>query len=325
MSAPPSGATEGSSWDSAYHAPVLAREIVDLFRGSGLVLDGTLGGGGHSLALLEAGVGTVIGIDRDPDAIAAALQRLAVYVANGRFQAHLGNYARIEEIPLLAHQHLDGILLDLGISSHQVDEPSRGFTFRPDAPLDMRMNRESDDDLPTAAELLNTLDEHALASIFREYGDEHRAHRLAREVIRRRTTQPFSVSDDLVRAIRGALGSRSGPADFARLFQAVRIAVNDELSGLERALPLLRDRLQPGGIMAVIAYHSGEDRLVKHAFREWSTDCICPPKQPMCTCRGHALGEQISRKAITAAPDEVARNPRSRSARLRAFRSDADA
>lgn len=323
MSAPPSGATEGSSWDSAYHAPVLAREIVDLLRRSGLVLDGTLGGGGHSLALLEAGVATVIGIDRDPDAIAAALQRLAVYAANGRFQAHLGNYARIEEISALVDQRVDGILLDLGISSHQVDDPSRGFTFRPDAPLDMRMNRESSDDLPTAAELLNSLDEHALASIFREYGDEHRAHRLAREVVRRRATQPFSVSDDLVRAIRGALGPRSGAPDFARLFQALRIAVNDELTGLERALPLLRDRLRPGGIMAVIAYHSGEDRLVKHAFREWSSDCICPPKQPMCTCRGRALGEQISRKSITASPDELAHNPRSRSARLRAFRLDA--
>lgn len=289
------------------------------------MLDGTLGGGGHSLALLESGLGKVVGIDRDPDAIDAARRRLAAFAASGRFEAHLGNYAGIEEIPALTAQRFHGILLDLGISSHQVDDPSRGFTFRPEAPLDMRMNRESDGDSPTAADLLNALDEHALASIFREYGDEHRAHRLAREVVRRRATVPFAVSDDLVRAIRGALGPRTGPADFARLFQSIRIAVNDELSGLERALPILRDRLVDHGVLAVIAYHSGEDRIVKHAFRDWSADCICPPKQPVCTCRGRALGEQVSRKAMTAGPDELARNARARSARLRAFRRGVDA
>ena len=284
------------------------------------MLDGTLGGGGHSLALLESGVTKVVGVDRDPDAIDAARRRLAVFAASGRFEAHLGNYAGIEEIPALAAQRFHGILLDLGISSHQVDDPSRGFTFRPEAPLDMRMNRESDTDSPTAAELLNTFDEHALASVFREYGDEHRAHRLAREIVRRRATEPFDVSDDLVRAIRGALGPRTGPADFARLFQAIRIAVNDELVGLEHALPILRDRLLAGGVLAVIAYHSGEDRIVKHAFRDWSADCVCPPKQPVCTCRGRALGEQVSRKAVTPGADELARNARARSARLRAFR-----
>jgi 16S rRNA (cytosine1402-N4)-methyltransferase len=128
------------------------------------------------------------------------------------------------------------------------------------------------------------------------------------------------VSDDFVGAIRGALGPRTGPADFARLFQSLRIAVNDELTGLERALPVLRDRLEPGGVLAIIAYHSGEDRLVKHAFREWASECICPPKQPTCTCRGRALGELVGRKARTPLPDELARNARARSARLRAFR-----
>lgn len=325
MSAPPSGATEGSDWDSAYHAPVLAKEIIDLFRGAGSMLDGTLGGGGHSLAVLESGVQKVVGVDRDPDAIDAALRRLEAYVAAGRFEAHLGNYARLDEIPALSTTRFHGILLDLGISSHQIDDASRGFTFRPDAPLDMRMSRESAADSPTGAEMLNTLDEHALASIFREYGDEHKAHRLAREVVRRRSNQPFAVSDDFVKAIRGALGPRSGPADFARLFQAVRIAVNDELSGLERALPVLREHLLPGGIMAVIGYHSGEDRIVKHAFREWSASCVCPPKQPVCTCRGRPLGEQVTRKPITPSVDELARNPRARSARLRAFRRGLDA
>jgi 16S rRNA (cytosine1402-N4)-methyltransferase len=173
----------------------------------------------------------------------------------------------------------------------------------------------------TAAALLNTLDERELAKIFKEYGDEPRAGRLAREVLRRRATTPFATSDDLVRAIRGALGPRSGPSDFARLFQALRIAVNNEIEGLARALPTLRDRLRPGGTLAVITYHSGEDRLVKHAFREWSADCVCPPKQPVCTCRGRALGGTLTRRPITPAEAEIGRNPRARSAKLRAWRA----
>ena len=324
MSAPSSG-VDGSNWDSAYHAPVLAREVVDLLGARRSVLDGTLGGGGHALALLEAGVEQVIGVDRDPDALDAVKERLASFASNDRFKAYLGNFANIDEIDGLFGRHFDGVLLDLGISSHQIDDPCRGFTFRVDAPLDMRMDRGESTESPTAADVLNSFDEHALASIFREYGDEHRAHRLAREVVRRRSNRAFTVSDDFVGAIRGALGPRTGPADFARLFQSLRIAVNDELTALERALPVLRDRLLPGGVMAVIAYHSGEDRLVKHAFRDWSSDCICPPKQPVCNCRGRALGALVGRKATTPAPDELARNPRARSARLRAFRRSADA
>jgi 16S rRNA (cytosine1402-N4)-methyltransferase len=324
MSAPSPG-VDGSIWDGAYHAPVLAREVVEILRDRKLVLDGTLGGGGHSLALLEAGVERVIGIDRDPDALEAVRARLAPYASEGRFRAYLGNFASIDDIPELANDRFAGILLDLGISSHQINDASRGFTFREDAPLDMRMDRGASAEGLTAAELLNTLDEHALASIFREYGDEHRAHRLAREIVRRRRNRSFAVSDDLVGAIRGALGPRTGPPDFARLFQSLRIAVNDEITALQRALPSLRERLAPDGVIAIIAYHSGEDRLVKHALREWASECVCPPKQPMCTCRGRALGELVGRKATTPLPDELARNPRSRSARLRAFRrSDAE-
>lgn len=318
MSAPAPG-VDDSNWHSAYHAPVLAREVIDLLGGSETVLDGTLGGGGHSLALLEAGVNQVTGIDRDPDALHAARARLASHTANGRFRAYLGNFSNIDEIPELAGLRFSGILLDLGISSHQIDDPKRGFTFREDAPLDMRMDRGANGGI-SAAELLNSFDEHALASIFREYGDERRAHRLAREVVRRRENRAFVVSDDFVGAIRGALGPRTGPPDFARLFQSLRIAVNDELTSLGQALPALRDRLESGGTLAIIAYHSGEDRLVKHAFREWSSDCVCPPKQPACTCRGYALGALVTRKATTPTPDELARNPRARSARLRAFR-----
>jgi 16S rRNA (cytosine1402-N4)-methyltransferase len=304
--------------DSAYHAPVLASDVTELLRHAKRALDGTLGGGGHSLALLDAGVGWIVGVDRDPQALAAASERLARYVELGRFSAVEANFAAIDNLPALEGIRFDGILLDLGISSHQIDENDRGFTFRPGSPLDMRMGNDAPMD---AAELLNTEDEQTLTSIFRTFGDEPRASRLAREIVRRRATVPFATSDHLVGAIRAVLGPRSGPAEFARLFQAVRIAVNDEIPGLGRALPALRDRLMPGGTLVVIAYHSGEDRLVKNAFRDWSAACICPPKQPVCTCRGRPLGTTITRRAIPASADEIARNPRARSARLRAWRS----
>jgi 16S rRNA (cytosine1402-N4)-methyltransferase len=306
-------------WDTRYHSPALANQVVALLGGSALVLDGTLGGGGHAAALLESGVGRVIGIDRDPDALAEATARLADASAAGRFAAYRGNYAAIDSIPAIADLRFTGILLDLGISSHQIDDAARGFSFREGAPLDMRMGADA---ARSAADLLNDADDDELTRLFREYGDEPRAARLAREIVRRRANRPFSTSDDLVGAIRGAFGARTGPPEFARLFQAVRIAVNDELDGLARALPALRDRLAPGGVFAVIAYHSGEDRLVKHAFRDWSTDCVCPPKHPMCTCGGnHAVGDVLTRRAIVATDDEIARNPRARSAKLRAWRA----
>jgi len=309
---------EPSEWDSEYHAPALVGPVLELLGGSALVLDGTLGGGGHSAALLAAGVRRVIGIDRDPDALAAAAARLADAVASGRFIALTGNYAGLDAIPALDGLLFDGILLDLGISSHQIDDASRGFSFREGAPLDMRMGADA---AQSAAELLDDADEGELARIFREYGDEPRAARLAREIVRRRATRRFATSDDLVGAIRAALGPRSGAPEFARLFQAVRIAVNEELTGLQRALPRLRDRLAPRGILAVMSYHSGEDRMVKHAFRDWSRDCVCPPRQPMCTCGGaNALGEVLTRRAVVADANEVARNPRARSAKLRAWR-----
>ncbi len=305
-------------WDSEYHAPALVVPVVELLSGSRVVLDGTLGGGGHSAALLDAGVQRIIGVDRDPDALAAASRRLVSAVSDGRFSAVRGNYSHLDAISALDGLLFDGILLDLGISSHQIDDVARGFSFREGAPLDMRMGVDA---VGPASELLNDADEQELTRIFREYGDEPRAARLAREVVRRRATRPFATSDDLVGAIRGALGPRSGAPEFARLFQAVRIAVNDELAGLEHALPALRDRLAPRGVLAVMAYHSGEDRLVKHAFREWSRNCICPPRQPVCTCGdANALGEVLTRRAIVATPDEVARNPRARSAKLRAWR-----
>lgn len=307
-------------FDTAYHAPVLVEEVVEQLRHAKSVLDGTLGGGGHSEALLAAGVPRVVGVDRDPDALRAARTRLETYERDGRFRAVAANYADVDDTPELRTERFDAVLLDLGISSRQIDAEARGFTFREGAPLDMRMSGEG----TTAADLLNEVDERELTRIFREYADEPRASRIAREVVRRRATQPFATSDDLVRAIRGALGSRSGPSDFARLFQALRVAVNDELGGLERALPALRDRLPAGGVLAVITYHSGEDRLVKHAFREWSTGCICPPRQPLCTCAHRALGATLTRKPVVPAEGEIARNPRARSAKLRVWRKDAD-
>jgi 16S rRNA (cytosine1402-N4)-methyltransferase len=308
---------ESGRWDSSYHAPVLVREVLALFAGAKQVLDCTLGGGGHSEALLSTG-SSVTAIDRDEAAIDEARKRLAAYEASGRFRALRGNFSELSRIAELADARFDAILADLGVSSHQIDTADRGFSFRPGALLDMRMDRRS----PVNAEqLLNTFDEADLTQIFRAYGDEPRAGRLAREIVRRRENKPFATSDDLVGAIRGAFGARMGPGDFARLFQAVRIAVNDELASLDAALPELRDRLVPRGVLAVISYQSGEDRLVKHTMREWSSSCVCPPKQPHCTCRGKALGDLMTRRAVTAGPEETQLNPRSRSARLRAWRS----
>jgi len=306
-------------WDSSYHAPVMVDEILALFAGAEQVLDCTLGGGGHSEALLASG-SSVVALDRDEVAISEARKRLAPYEASGRFLAIRGNFGDIDRIPELEGKLFDAILADLGVSSHQIDADDRGFSFRPGALLDMRMDRRS---TTTAAELLNTLDETELSQIFRDYGDEPRASRLAREIVRRRDRRPMHVSDDLVDAIRGAFGARMGPGDFARLFQAVRIAVNDELRTLESALPLLRDKLKPRGKLAFISYHSGEDRLVKHTMREWSKSCTCPPRQLQCTCRGKALGELITKRALIASGHETALNPRSRSARLRAWQSAA--
>jgi len=300
----------------AYHIPVLAAEVAALLAGARTVLDGTLGGGGHSQLLLSQG-SSVVAIDRDPRAIAEARAHLAEYERAGKFRPFLGNFSELDSIDELRGEKFDGVLLDLGVSSHQLDDESRGFSFREGAPLDMRMGNDAHQ---SAADLLNEAPDQQLMHLFREYADERKAPRLAREIVKRRATVPFATSDHLVNAIRGALGPRSGPGDFARIFQAIRIEVNDELGALARALPALRDRLTPGGTMAVIAYHSGEDRVVKHAFRDWSNPCTCPPRQPLCVCGAVALGENVHRKAVTASERELASNPRSRSARLRAWR-----
>jgi 16S rRNA (cytosine1402-N4)-methyltransferase len=295
---------------SDLHLPVLADEIAALAAGAARVADGTLGDGGHAARFL-AGGSSVLGIDRDP----LALERARARLGSERLELVGAAFGSPEALEAVRRFRPDFLLLDLGVSSRQLDDPALGFTFRPGAPLDMRMSRRG----PTAAAVLNGLPEAELARIFRDYGDEPRARRLAAEVVRRRARAPLATSDDLVNAIRAVLGSRSGPGDFARIFQAVRIEVNDELTGLATALPAFRDALAPGGRLAVISYHSGEDRLVKHAFREWARACICPPGQPICTCRGRPLGRLETRKSIEPAAAESAANPRARSARLRVF------
>lgn len=315
----PAQTERSDRWDSAYHAPVMVAEVVRFLSAAATVLDGTLGGGGHSGALLESGC-AVTALDRDPEAVRVACERLREYQHADRFRAFVGNYAALDDIPQLAGAKFHGILLDLGVSSHQLEDPARGFSFRPGSPLDMRMGA----DAPfTAAELLGSADDRQLIRVFRDYADEPRAARLAREIVRRRGNRAFETSDDLVGAIRAALGPRSGPPDFARIFQAVRIEVNEELEGLRKALPALRDRLQPGGTIVLIAYHSGEDRTVKNAFREWSESCTCPPLTPRCVCGGIARGAVLTRKGLTASPQETSRNSRARSARLRAWRNAA--
>lgn len=293
------------------HVPVLLAPILDRAQGARRVVDATLGHGGHAEAFLAAGA-AVLGIDRDPEALAIATARLA----GEQLTTILGVYSDPAVLHAVAEFGPDFILLDLGVSSRQLDDTTRGFTFRPGAPLDMRMGP----DAQTAGEWLAGVEEAELTRVLREWGDEPQARRLARELIRRREHAPLSTSDDLVNAIRAVLGARSGPGDFARIFQAVRIAVNDELAGLERALPAMLAALTPGGTLAVISYHSGEDRVTKGAFRDWAAGCSCPPGLPQCICDTRPLGVSVPRKAIVAEPAEIATNSRARSARLRFFR-----
>ena len=301
----------------SYHTPVLVEEVVRWLgpeRG-GVYFDGTVGGGGHSEAILEAGPeARVLGVDRDPEALSEAESRLARY--GSRFETRAGDFGEVAE---RLEVELAGALLDLGVSSHQIDVLERGFTFRSGAPLDMRMGATG----RSAAEVLNEYEEEELVRVLREYGEEPRAWPLVRRIVSRRRTSPFRVSDDLTSVLEDVYGPRLSPQDKARVFQALRIEVNDELSSLDRALPALRDALESGGVFVVIAYHSLEDRRVKNAFREWSRSCVCPPDLPVCQCRGEPLGEKLTRKVVRPSDAELERNPRARSARLRAWRKAA--
>jgi 16S rRNA (cytosine1402-N4)-methyltransferase len=305
----------------SYHAPVMVREVLEYLKPErgGVYFDGTLGGGGHGEAILSASDGVrLIGVDQDTEAHDVAGRRLErfgdrVHLVHANFAAAAEGLAT----------PLAGALLDLGVSSRQIDDPARGCSFRPGTPLDMRMHSAAA--RPTAAELLNELGERDLADLFYRYGEERRSRPLARGLVSRRKQAPFRTSDDLNEVLDVVLGRGRSlePADRARLYQALRIAVNEELLALERALPALREALEAGGVLVVLAYHSLEDRLVKDAFREWSRSCICPPELPVCLCRGVALGETLTRKPVLASVAEVAVNSRARSARLRAWRKAA--
>jgi 16S rRNA (cytosine1402-N4)-methyltransferase len=302
----------------SYHEPVLGEEVVRFLSpvGEGLYLDGTVGGGGHSRRILEACTGCrILAVDRDPEALEharAALEDLAPRVRYLR-----ARFDRSPADPEVRDAGLDGALLDLGVSSRQLEAEARGFTFRKGVALDMRMDPAQEED---AKSFLAEASEQRLAQVFRDFGEEPKARRLAREVVKRRATAPLETSDDLVAALAVTLGRSPSAREKARIFQAIRIAVNEELEALELGLPAIREVMNDGAVMVVISYHSLEDRLVKHAFREWSRACICPPELPVCVCEGRALGETLTRRSVVPSAEEVERNPRARSARLRAWR-----
>ncbi|MDE7302630.1 MAG: 16S rRNA (cytosine(1402)-N(4))-methyltransferase RsmH [Oscillospiraceae bacterium] len=298
-----------------YHLPVLLDEVLaglDI-KPDGVYIDGTCGGGGHSdqIAKRLSG-GTLVGIDRDPDAVKAASERLAPY----GFKVARGNYSDITEI---ARENgisaADGILLDLGVSSHQLDTEERGFSYHGNAPLDMRMSQEGQ----TAADLVNTLAEEELSRILFEYGEEKFSRRIAGEIVRRRTDKPIETTGELADIVGSSV-----PAKFKRdknpcrkTFQALRIAVNCEFEHLDRGLDEAFELLKTGGRLCVITFHSLEDRIVKQRFASFCKGCICPPDFPQCVCGRTPRGRLVNRKPVEASPDELERNPRSRSAKLR--------
>jgi 16S rRNA (cytosine1402-N4)-methyltransferase len=302
------------------HVPVLANEVRRLLavQPGETVVDATFGAGGHA-AMLAAdlqGRGKLIAIDRDPtarDYFDRFAKRAAVQT---RFLR--GDFAIVLEQLAENDVEADAILLDLGVSSMQIDRPERGFSYATDAPLDMRMDPSAD---VTAAGIVNEADERDLATIFKRYGEERYARQIARNIVRRRREQPFERTGDLVDTIRAAIPA---PARFGdghpakRVFQALRIAVNDELGSLESALPAAFRMLRPGGRLAVISFHSLEDRIVKRFVRDLERGCECPPDFPICVCGKQPELRTLARKPIRPAPEELAANPRAASARLRA-------
>jgi len=305
---------------TADHVPVLADEVRDLLavRPGDTVVDATFGAGGHA-ALLCAdleGKGRFVAIDRDPD----------VRAYFERFQRRCGAQARFLRgdfavvLAQLAENGVeaDAILLDLGVSSMQVDRPERGFSYAADAPLDMRMDPSSP---RSARELVNEADERELAEIFRRYGEERFARQIARALVERRREKPFERTSELVETIRAAIPAprRFGDGHPAkRVFQALRIAVNEELDALERALPSALSMLRPGGRLAVISFHSLEDRIVKRFLAAQARGCTCPPEFPVCVCGKEPALRLLTKKAVRPSPREVEGNPRAASARLRA-------
>lgn len=297
------------------HQPVLYKDIIHALqpRSEGKYVDGTVGAGGHAKGILEASGpdGQLLGLDVDPQALEMARARLAPFGSRAilRHASYTTLAGQLAEVVWTA---VDGILLDLGVSSMQLDTPGRGFSFREDAPLDMRFD-PAHSGKPTAADLVNTLPEHDLADLIYRYGEERLSRRVARALVQAR---PIHTTGQLAKVVsRVVRGGDLHPA--TRTFQALRIAVNDELAAVEAVLPQAVEALAPGGRLAVIAFHSLEDRIVKEFFRRESRDCICPPRQPVCVCRHKATLREITRKPIQPAEEEIRTNPRARSARLR--------
>ena len=302
------------------HEPVLLNEVLEWMnvQPDGVYCDGTLGGGGHSGAILKASGGTarLYGIDRDENAILAASERLKDYPG---FTAIRGNFHDAKKLLEEAGaEALDGALLDLGVSSPQLDTAERGFSYHEDAPLDMRMDQRQ---TMTAADFLNTADEREIMEVIRDYGEEKWAARIARIICEHRAEKPFATTFDLVHAVDAAIPKAVRRKDDGhparRTSQAIRIAVNDELKPLEQALKDLTDCLKPGGRICVITFHSLEDRIVKRCFKTLENPCICPPKAPICTCGRKPVVKVLAGGAVAPSKEEIERNPRSRSAKLR--------
>lgn len=299
------------------HIAVLYEDVLEQLRprSGGRYIDGTVGGGGHSAGILEASApeGRLLAFDRDTDALAFAAERLAAYGERVTF-VH-DSYAQMGRLaPAHGFEEVDGILLDLGLSSRQLEDAERGFSFLREGPLDMRFDRSKG---RTAADLLNYLDAESLADIFWRYGEERLSRKYARAIVAARPLSTTMELAELIERVAPAYVRRKRIHAATQVFQALRIAVNEELAELEAGLPAAIDLLRPGGRVAVISFHSLEDRFVKHTFRDLSRDCVCPPRQPICTCDAQAVVRVITRKVIMAGEDEIERNPRSRSARLR--------
>jgi len=302
--------------EQIYHVPVLGQEVVQYLVGNknGIYLDGTLGGGGHAQIILDIldKDGLYIGIDRDLEAIDKAQEKLAGYK---NFKAYCTTFNDIEKILNKEKvKELDGILLDLGVSSWQIDHDNRGFSFRPGLKLDMRMNAEQN---LTAEWIINNYNEEELKRLFREYGEERFSGRIARLIVQQRSKHPLTSSTDLIKIIDKSVNPRFAIKSYARIFQAIRIEVNDELNILKDALEKGVQFLKAGARLAVITYHSLEDRIVKNFFRDQENPCVCPPELPFCTCGRQPLLKRIKPNFISPSESEINTNPRARSAKLR--------
>lgn len=298
------------------HIPVLLRETLTALQiqPEGFYVDGTVGGAGHACEIAKQlhGKGRLIGLDRDPDAVAVATARLASYPAT----VVRANYDEMAQVlQRLEISAVDGILLDLGVSSHQLDTEERGFSYHTDAPLDMRMSQTG----MTAADLVNTWSQEEIARILFAYGEESFARVIARNICQARQVQPITTTLQLAEIVKNSVPQRVRRAKnpCKQTFQAIRIAVNDEFSHLERALTIAFSCLKPNGRLAVITFHSLEDRMVKQQFAKWCQGCICPPDFPKCICGKVPQGKLVNRKPITATEVELEQNRRSRSAKLR--------